>query len=127
LENFKAVWQPDDVDAVVCTHMHVDHVGWNTMLVDRQWVPTFATPVLVESNGESAVITGDLMHSPCQFGHRAWSNIYDTGWDAAVATRHAFLERFANTSTIVIGTHFGTPTGVLVRRDGSAFRLSPAG
>lgn len=32
---------PDEVDAVVCTHLHADHVGWNTMLVDGQWVPTF--------------------------------------------------------------------------------------
>ena len=29
------------VDAVVCTHLHTDHVGWNTMLVDGDWVPTF--------------------------------------------------------------------------------------
>jgi glyoxylase-like metal-dependent hydrolase (beta-lactamase superfamily II) len=32
---------PDAVDAVVCTHLHVDHVGWNTTLVDGRWVPTF--------------------------------------------------------------------------------------
>jgi glyoxylase-like metal-dependent hydrolase (beta-lactamase superfamily II) len=31
----------ETIDAVVCTHLHVDHVGWNTMLVDGQWVPTF--------------------------------------------------------------------------------------
>ncbi|MGK0168540.1 MAG: glyoxylase-like metal-dependent hydrolase (beta-lactamase superfamily II) [Gammaproteobacteria bacterium] len=30
------------IDTVLCTHMHVDHVGWNTMLVDGQWVPTFS-------------------------------------------------------------------------------------
>jgi len=29
------------VDTVVCTHLHFDHVGWNTMLVDGTWVPTF--------------------------------------------------------------------------------------
>ena len=29
------------VDAVICTHLHVDHVGWNTMLKDGKWVPTF--------------------------------------------------------------------------------------
>ena len=29
------------VDAVVCTHLHVDHVGWNTRLIDGNWVPTF--------------------------------------------------------------------------------------
>jgi glyoxylase-like metal-dependent hydrolase (beta-lactamase superfamily II) len=32
---------PDTIDQVVCTHMHVDHVGWNTRLVDGAWVPTF--------------------------------------------------------------------------------------
>jgi len=31
----------DQVDYVVCTHLHVDHVGWNTQLIDGRWVPTF--------------------------------------------------------------------------------------
>lgn len=31
----------ESIDTVLCTHLHVDHVGWNTMLVDGQWVPTF--------------------------------------------------------------------------------------
>jgi glyoxylase-like metal-dependent hydrolase (beta-lactamase superfamily II) len=31
----------ESIDRVVCTHLHVDHVGWNTMLVDGKWVPTF--------------------------------------------------------------------------------------
>jgi len=31
----------DEVDVVVNTHLHTDHVGWNTMLVDGEWVPTF--------------------------------------------------------------------------------------
>src|SRR5580658_11389115 len=30
----EAGWSRDGVDAVVCTHLHVDHVGWNTMLED---------------------------------------------------------------------------------------------
>jgi len=33
--------QPEAVDYVLCTHLHVDHVGWNTQLVDGRWVPTF--------------------------------------------------------------------------------------
>lgn len=33
--------KPEDVDYVLCTHLHVDHVGWNTRLVDGRWVPTF--------------------------------------------------------------------------------------
>jgi glyoxylase-like metal-dependent hydrolase (beta-lactamase superfamily II) len=31
----------ESIDTVLCTHLHVDHVGWNTMLVDGAWVPTF--------------------------------------------------------------------------------------
>ena len=31
----------DDIDVVMCTHLHADHVGWNTRLEDGRWVPTF--------------------------------------------------------------------------------------
>jgi glyoxylase-like metal-dependent hydrolase (beta-lactamase superfamily II) len=37
-----AGFAPDSIDTVLCTHLHVDHVGWNTRLVGGQWVPTFA-------------------------------------------------------------------------------------
>jgi glyoxylase-like metal-dependent hydrolase (beta-lactamase superfamily II) len=33
--------RPEDVDLVINTHLHLDHVGWNTRLIDDQWVPTF--------------------------------------------------------------------------------------
>jgi glyoxylase-like metal-dependent hydrolase (beta-lactamase superfamily II) len=33
--------QPRDIDFVMCTHLHADHVGWNTQLIDGAWVPTF--------------------------------------------------------------------------------------
>ena len=41
-----AGFPPESIDTVLCTHLHVDHVGWNTMLVDgpngtKTWVPTF--------------------------------------------------------------------------------------
>jgi len=36
-----AGYPPGSIDTVLCTHLHVDHVGWNTMLVDGEWVPTF--------------------------------------------------------------------------------------
>jgi glyoxylase-like metal-dependent hydrolase (beta-lactamase superfamily II) len=36
-----AGFAPDSIDTVLCTHLHVDHVGWNTKLVDGKWVPTF--------------------------------------------------------------------------------------
>lgn len=31
----------ESIDTVLCTHLHVDHVGWNTMKVDGRWLPTF--------------------------------------------------------------------------------------
>jgi glyoxylase-like metal-dependent hydrolase (beta-lactamase superfamily II) len=37
----QAGYPADSIDTVVCTHLHVDHVGWNTTLVDGRWTPTF--------------------------------------------------------------------------------------
>lgn len=42
LEDLSAAgYPPERIDTVLCTHLHVDHVGWNTRLVDGRWVPTF--------------------------------------------------------------------------------------
>jgi glyoxylase-like metal-dependent hydrolase (beta-lactamase superfamily II) len=37
----KAGFPVDSIDTVLCTHLHVDHVGWNTKLQNGRWVPTF--------------------------------------------------------------------------------------
>ena len=36
-----AGYPAESIDTVLCTHLHVDHVGWNTRLVDGRWIPTF--------------------------------------------------------------------------------------
>ena len=36
-----AGYPPESIDLVLCTHLHVDHVGWNTRLVNGRWAPTF--------------------------------------------------------------------------------------
>ena len=42
LRDLEAAGYPrESIDTVLCTHLHVDHVGWNTMLVDGKWLPTF--------------------------------------------------------------------------------------
>ena len=42
LDSLRAIdLEPEDIDIVFCSHMHVDHVGWNTKLEDGKWVPTF--------------------------------------------------------------------------------------
>ncbi|WP_316179619.1 MULTISPECIES: MBL fold metallo-hydrolase [unclassified Bradyrhizobium] len=43
---------PESIDMVICTHLHVDHVGWNTRLVDGRWVPTFANARYVFGRSE---------------------------------------------------------------------------
>ena len=37
----RAGFAPEDIDVVMCTHLHFDHVGWNTRLENGKWVPTF--------------------------------------------------------------------------------------
>ena len=42
----------EDIDYVMCTHLHVDHVGWNTRLENGGWVPTFPNARYVFNQGE---------------------------------------------------------------------------
>ena len=188
LQSLEAAGCPrESVDIVVCTHLHVDHVGWNTMLVDGEWVPTFPnaryligrreyehwqregdddqqailgdsvrpifdaglatlvemnhrisdeirltptpghTPghvsVLIESKGERAMITGDMLHHPCQFARPHWSPGFDSDPVAGAHMRRAVMEEVADAPVLVIGTHFATPTAGHVKRDGEAFRF----
>jgi glyoxylase-like metal-dependent hydrolase (beta-lactamase superfamily II) len=180
----------EEVTDVLCTHLHFDHVGWNTRLVGGKWVPTFpqarylfgrrewqhwthlrdtggyhhmdhlqdsiepilaagleqfidaefrltdeisliATPghtpghvsVLIESRGERAVITGDLMHSPIQIAIPATEARFDMDRPQAARTRCEFVERFSNSGTLVIGSHFAEPTAGHIVSDGTAWKL----
>jgi glyoxylase-like metal-dependent hydrolase (beta-lactamase superfamily II) len=175
------------VDMVVCTHLHVDHVGWNTMKDGDKWVPTFpnaryligkteyehwrkepegetadimndsVTPifdaglaqqvemdhrispelhlvptpghtpghvsVMIESKGETAVITGDMLHHPCQFGRPDWLSSFDADHQAANARRHTMFEEWADKPILVIGTHFAAPTAGHVKKEGSGYKF----
>ena len=180
-----AGFPPDSIDTVLCTHLHVDHVGWNTKLEGGQWVPTFAKaryvfgkietehwrhhsdepdkaaifnnsvkPILdagkadlvasdakisdeitliptpghspghmslhIRSDGETGLLMGDVAHHPCQMAHLDWSSTADFDPRQAAATRRELLSRFADTSTLVIGGHFGAGH---IKRDGDAFKF----
>ncbi len=53
LSNLEATGvHPEDIDYVFCTHLHSDHCGWNTRLLDGQWVPTFANAKYVFARDE---------------------------------------------------------------------------
>ncbi|MCU0943847.1 MAG: MBL fold metallo-hydrolase [Rubritepida sp.] len=46
--------RPEQIDYVFCTHLHIDHTGWNTKLVDGRWVPSFPNAKYVFHKGEYA-------------------------------------------------------------------------
>lgn len=183
----EARWSRDSVDAVVCTHLHVDHVGWNTMREGDAWVPTFPKarylfgriefdhwnafeednqrqimadsiqPIIdaglaelveldhrisdevqlipttghtpghvsigIESEGQRAVITGDMTHHPCQLAHPDWSPLFDSDPGAAAQTRARLFGEGADAQLLVIGTHYAGPTAGRVRREGDVFRF----
>jgi glyoxylase-like metal-dependent hydrolase (beta-lactamase superfamily II) len=45
---------PESIDTVLCTHLHLDHCGWNTRKVDGRWVPTFPNARYLFDQGELA-------------------------------------------------------------------------
>lgn len=174
------------VDIVMCTHLHFDHVGWNTRMEDGKWVPTFPnarylfnrteyeywdrggegyahtfdtavkpvmaaglvdlvdehyrindeigfelTPghspghmsVRLSSEGEDAVITGDMVHHPVQFAVPHWAMSADGDAVMASKTRVDFRDRYADSGVRVFGTHFGGSSCGHIRRDGESYRF----
>lgn len=55
---------PDDIDIVMCTHLHADHVGWNTRLVSGRWVPTFANARYLMSQTEIDLRASEAVQRP---------------------------------------------------------------
>ncbi len=132
----------EDIDYVFCTHLHIDHCGWNTLLRNGRWVPTFPkdfqlddtlwltpTPghspchccVNIRSGGQRAVVIGDLMHHALQCREPDWSTIFDWDRDQAARSRRRFLGEIAGTGTFVMPVHFPHPTAGLVEADGDRF------
>ena len=67
----EAGMQPKDIDYVLCTHLHVDHVGWNTTLQNGRWVPTFPNAKYVFSRVEyeAAKAAGSNPKAPAFLKH----------------------------------------------------------
>lgn len=176
----------ESVDYVFCTHLHIDHTGWNTTLKDGRWVPTFPnakyifhkaeyaaweaehakganppgtvfrdnclpiveagqallvdddyaldnlitltpTPghsphhccVNITSKGQTAVVTGDLMHHAIQCREPDWHVAPDWDPETGIASRRNFLSSVAGTDTLLLPIHFPAPTAGLVTADGA--------
>src|SRR5262249_56948163 len=64
--------RPEDIDLVMCTHLHHDHVGWNTRQKDGKWVPTFPNARYVFSKPDVdyfSKIDADPKQYPDKLGH----------------------------------------------------------
>jgi hypothetical protein len=79
--------------------------------------------VLIQSRGQSAVITGDLMHNPIQIAVPATEARFDMDKTAGARTRVEFVERFTDSDTLVIGSHFSDPSAGHIVKDGAAWKL----
>lgn len=89
--------RPEDIDIVVTTHLHTDHLGWNTTLVDGQWVPTFP-------NARYLIVRDE-------FGHN--KRLHDTNppkpvlrgtfADSVLPVVNAGLVDFVNVDHVVVG------------------------
>jgi glyoxylase-like metal-dependent hydrolase (beta-lactamase superfamily II) len=66
--------------------------------------------VTITSRGERAVVTGDVFHHASQVTCPSWRCTFDTSPEVAEDTRRGFLERWADKSVLVLGSHFGGAT-----------------
>ncbi len=191
LEDLESVGiRANEVDTVLCTHLHFDHVGWNTHCVEGRWVPTFPnarylfgrkeyehwmmlretggyhdvrhlgecvdpivtlglaefvepthrlTPQLwleptpghtpghvsvrISSRGGEAILTGDLLHHPIQIALPRHPANFDMDKALAAEQRARFVERYADRTALVIGSHFSDPTAGWIVREGSGWRF----
>jgi glyoxylase-like metal-dependent hydrolase (beta-lactamase superfamily II) len=57
--------RPEQIDFVLYTHLHVDHVGWNTRLENGRWVPTFPNARYVLSRTEYEAAKTEAAHPDC--------------------------------------------------------------
>lgn len=80
--------------------------------------------VVVESEGQRAVITGDMIHTPIQVADVSLSSMFDFDPAQAAATRASFLTRYAD-GDLVIGTHWGGPGAGRIVRDGEQWAVEP--
>ncbi len=74
------------------------------------------------SAGAEAVITGDMLHNAVQIAAPHWPTRACSDPALAVATREAFVRRYADTAVQVLGTHFAPPTAVRIRGEGDRLR-----
>jgi glyoxylase-like metal-dependent hydrolase (beta-lactamase superfamily II) len=78
--------KPEDIDIVMCTHLHADHVGWNTRLHNGGWVPTFPNARYLFGKKEVEYWRQALANSAAdQVNHGSWADSVEPIFQAGQA------------------------------------------
>ena len=123
----QAGFKPEDIDFVLCTHLHVDHVGWNTQLRDGRWVPTFPNAKVLCSKTELASAEAKAnADRPGDDDRAVWQDsllpVLEAGQLLAVEGRHAIED-----GLLVDPTPGHTPGHVVLRAESAGERMLFAG
>lgn len=123
----QAGFKPEDIDFVLCTHLHVDHVGWNTQLRDGRWVPTFPNAKVLCSKAELASAEAKANANRSGEDDRAvWQDsllpVLEAGQLLALDGRHAIED-----GLLVDPAPGHTPGHVVLRAESAGERMLFAG
>jgi glyoxylase-like metal-dependent hydrolase (beta-lactamase superfamily II) len=89
----------NDIDYVMCTHLHVDHVGWNTRLENGRWVPTFPKARYIFGEREFAYWDAENAKTPNPVIEDSVLPIVAAGQADMVSTDHAMNDHVRLTPT----------------------------
>lgn len=91
----------ESIDTVVCTHLHVDHVGWNTMLVDGRWAPTFANARYLMGRAEFEYWRAEKSNASQQVVFAdSVQPVFDAGLVDLVETNHRLCDEVSLVPTL---------------------------
>lgn len=78
----------------------------------------------IDSQGERAVLSGDILHNPIEVRHPEWIKVFDEDKQAAYEQRLRFLDTHTDVDVTVLAAHFAGPTAghIRSRSDGRVFR-----
>ncbi len=84
----------ESIDTVLCTHLHLDHVGWNTRKVNGRWVPTFPNARYLFNRAEWDFVNGLAGQPGAELDHLPDSlqPVYDAGQVDFVPTDHRVMD-----------------------------------
>lgn len=90
------------VDVVATDHRLTDDVR----LMSTPGHTTGQVPLMIESVGARALVTGDLTHHPVQWAEPSWGQATDHDVAESTRTRKSVLDEYGDTDVVLIGSHY---------------------